>query len=278
MFEGRDLLIVTKHNKNEVLKPLFEKQLFVNVSTTTNFDTDQFGTFSGEVERKDDALNTLRKKCLKAMEEYNHDLAIASEGSFGPHPSIPFLTADDELMILIDKKNQLEIISREITTETNFNGRDIKTIDELVDFANLVNYPSHGIILKNQSNQTDAPIKDIKSLNLLIDAFEELIKNGNTCFAETDMRAMNNPTRMKVIEKAGKKLLKKLLSKCPNCSTPGYDVIKVNAGLPCGQCGFPTRSTLSQLLGCLKCGYTETKFYPNSKEIEDPMYCDRCNP
>ncbi len=278
MFEGRDLLIVTKHNKEQVLKPLFEKQLSVNVSATTNFDTDQFGTFSGEIKREDDPIETLKKKCLFAMAELNADLAVASEGSFGPHPYIPFLTADDELMILIDKKNQLEIISCEISTETNFTGREIKTTEELVEFANQVNYPSHGIILKNQSKQTDAPIKDIKSLNLLIEAFEELIKNGNTCFAETDMRAMNNPTRMKVIEKAGKKLVKKLLSKCPDCSTPGYDVIKVNSGLPCGQCGFPTKSTLSHLLGCLKCGYTETKFKPNSKEIEDPMYCDRCNP
>ncbi|MCA6437572.1 MAG: hypothetical protein IM600_15210 [Bacteroidetes bacterium] len=278
MFQGRQLLIVSKHQKESVLKPLFEKMLQVTVIATANFDTDRFGTFSGEIEREGDALTTLRKKCSEAMAEYNADLAVASEGSFGPHPSIPFLTADDELLILIDKRNELEITAREISTETNFNGKEIKTIDELIDFANHVGFPSHGIILKSHANHKEAPIKDCKNIDELIFAAKKYIRNEGMCFAETDMRAMNNPTRMKVIEKAGKKLVKKLQSNCPSCGTPGYDVIKVNPGLPCGQCGFPTRSTLSQIFGCLKCDNIQTKFYPNSKEIEDPMYCDYCNP
>ena len=61
------------------------------------------------------------------MELANCDLAVASEGSFGPHPTIYFVHADDEFLLFIDKKNDLEIIVRELSTVTNFNGSEIKT-------------------------------------------------------------------------------------------------------------------------------------------------------
>jgi hypothetical protein len=87
-FEGRQLLIATKHNKERVIAPLFEKALGVTCIVPDNFDTDLLGTFSGEVEREQDPLSTARRKCLLAMQQANCDLAIASEGSFGPHPSL----------------------------------------------------------------------------------------------------------------------------------------------------------------------------------------------
>lgn len=53
LFENRNLLIVTKHGKEEVLKPLLEQALIVKCSISDEFDTDFFGTFSGEIARKD---------------------------------------------------------------------------------------------------------------------------------------------------------------------------------------------------------------------------------
>ena len=67
------------------------------------------------------------------MEASNCDLGVASEGSFGAHPSLFFASADDELLIFIDKKNNLEIIARELSMETNFNGREIETEKELFE-------------------------------------------------------------------------------------------------------------------------------------------------
>ena len=61
-----------------------------------------------------------------AMKLSKYDLVVASEGSFGPHPSIPLVPADDEFLLFIDKKNDLEIIARELSIETNFNGSEIK--------------------------------------------------------------------------------------------------------------------------------------------------------
>jgi hypothetical protein len=67
-------------------------------------------TVIGEIERKLDLIATIRKKGLWAMELSDCDLGVASEGFFGAHSSIFFKSADDEFLIFIDKKNNLEII------------------------------------------------------------------------------------------------------------------------------------------------------------------------
>ena len=91
MFNGRTLLVATMHEKEKVIAPIFEKELGLKCITPFNFNSDALGTFTGEIERKDDALNTARKKCFIAMELNNCDMAISSEGSFGPHPVITHL-------------------------------------------------------------------------------------------------------------------------------------------------------------------------------------------
>lgn len=93
MFEGRRLLIATQHKKEKIIAPILEKELGVRCFVSSNFDTDALGTFSGEIERSEDPINTVRKKCLMAMQTYDCDLAVASEGSFGPHPSLFFCSS-----------------------------------------------------------------------------------------------------------------------------------------------------------------------------------------
>lgn len=44
-FSGRRLLIVTKHQKEEVIAPLLEKALGVSCFVSKDFDTDSLGTF-----------------------------------------------------------------------------------------------------------------------------------------------------------------------------------------------------------------------------------------
>ena len=99
IFEGRRLVIATKHHKETVIAPLLEQHLGVQCFVPNDFDTDALGTFTGEVARKEDALSTARQKCLLAMQKTNCDLGIASEGSFGPHPSIFMAHADNEFLI-----------------------------------------------------------------------------------------------------------------------------------------------------------------------------------
>lgn len=278
MFLNRKLLIATKHDKEKVIAPIFEQELGVKCFVTDLFDTDTLGTFSGEVQRKDDALTTLRKKCILAMEKNQFDLVIASEGSFGAHPSVFFAHADDELMMLIDSKNKLEIVVRELSLETNFNASKITNQTELIEFANRTQFPSHALIMKPSENNYSRVVKGITDWNDLKMNFENFINDFGTVYVETDMRANFNPSRMKVIDKIAKKLLHAIQSKCPKCELPGFIVTNAVAGLPCSWCNNPTKSTLSFLYTCKKCDFTKEALYPNNKTKEDPAYCDFCNP
>ena len=278
MFKGRKLIIATKHGKEKVIAPFLEQGLGVKCFVAIDLDTDKLGTFTGEVERNDDPLTTARNKCYMAIDLTNCDLAIASEGSFGPHPTIFFIPADDEILIFIDKINGLEIIVRELSTETNFNGSEIKTKEKLLEFAANANFPSHGLILRKSRYEFADIVKGITNVEELINVFNSLIDKFGTAYIETDMRAMYNPTRMKVIESAAKKLIKKINTLCPVCNMPGFGITDAKEGLPCELCNFPTRSTISYIYSCQKCNYKKEEKYPKGKQTEDPMYCDYCNP
>lgn len=278
MFKGRQLLIATKHGKEKKIAPVLEKELGVQCFIAPGLDTDVLGTFTGEVERKDTPFITARKKCLMAIEQFHCDLVLASEGSFGPHPTICFVPADDELLLLIDKKNDLEIMAREISMETNFNGATITTESELTAFAEAVRFPSHGLILRKAKDDFTELVKGITSYAQLSKTFKELMATSGSVYIETDMRAMYNPTRMMVIEKTAKKLAAKINTHCPSCQTPGFGVVESLKGLPCDHCGFPTESTLSHLYRCVKCQFSKEELFPDRKKTEDPMYCNFCNP
>jgi hypothetical protein len=278
MFKNRELVIATKHHKEKVIAPLLEKELGVKCIIAKNFDTDQFGTFTGEVTRKEDAIITARKKCLMAMEYSKCNLGIASEGSFGPHPTIPFLNADDELLVFIDKENNLEIGIRELSTNSNFSGEEIKTENELIQFAENAQFPSHGLIIRKTKDDYSHIKKGIINWKELKEHFQVSMSLYGKAYVETDMRAMHNPTRMKVIEDGTKKLIEKIKSCCPKCQTPGYSVSEVVPGLTCEYCHSPTRSTLAHIYQCKKCSFSEKKMYPHNKLVEEQLYCDVCNP
>lgn len=278
MFEGRNLLIATKHRKETVIEPLFQKEFGINCFTSDVFDTDTLGTFSGEISRKEDALTTLRNKCILSSKATNCDLIVASEGSFGAHPTIFFAHANEELVMIKDFKNDLEIVAKELSLETNFNGQIINSQPELLEFASKVNFPSHGIILKPAERNFSKVVKGINFEAALIENYQDIQNEFGTVYAETDMRAMLNPTRMKVIEKATRKLIEKIKTLCPECKTPGFDIVSAKPGLPCENCSLPTRSTLSYVYQCKKCQHQEEKMFPRGVQFEDPTYCDNCNP
>lgn len=278
MFTDRKVLIATKHKKELVIAPILEKELGITCFVSEQFDTDILGTFSGEIERKNDALTTLRNKCILAANATKSELVIASEGSFGAHPSIFFAHANQELVMLKDFKNDLEIIAKEISLETNFNGQKIWTETELLTFAEKVNFPSHALILKDNDVSFSTIYKGLQSEEVLLEKFHVLLKKSGFVYVETDMRAKYNPTRMKVIEKATWQLIEKIKSLCPTCQTPGFDIIDAVSGLPCELCKNPTRSTLYYMYQCKKCDYNSKKMFPRGITYEDPTYCDTCNP
>lgn len=277
-FEGRSIVIATKHKKQHAIAALLEKELGVTCIVPENLDTDLLGTFSGEIERELSPIDAAKKKCALAMELTGTDLALASEGSFGAHPLLYFLPADDELLVLIDQKNGLEIAVREISTKTNYNAKEVSSEEDLLAFAQSALFPSHGLILKDKKEGYTEVAKGIVHAKELLDTFKQFMETYGSVYVETDMRAHLNPSRMQVIEETTEKLIKKIKTTCPNCQTPGFGIIEATPGLPCENCKTPTKSTLFHVYACQKCNHTHEAYFPNGKQEEDPTYCDRCNP
>lgn len=278
VFSGRKLLIATKHEKEQVIAPLFAEKLGALPVVVEGFNTDLLGTFTGEIPRSDDPLTTLRKKCHLALAQGGGDWVVASEGSFGPHPSLFGLPANDELMMCIDTMHQLEVVARTLTINTNFQGGWINDEQELMAFAERALFPSHALILRAHPEKPDGIVKGIQQAEELVKGWREIHARWGAVYAETDMRAMCNPGRMQVIAETAVKLVNKLLCCCPQCTFPGFDIVDVVYGLPCILCGTPTSTVLSRQWGCRRCGFVQTEEYPQQKITEDPMNCPVCNP
>ncbi|MEJ2003879.1 MAG: hypothetical protein P8X57_02720 [Cyclobacteriaceae bacterium] len=272
---SRLILIATMHGKEKVIGPLLENGSGIRTGLIEGLDTDKFGTFSGEIPRKDSPVETLRKKIEAAREVSGHPVIVGSEGSFGSHPAMFMLPANEEWVMLRDFERGLEIIGRHLTEETNFGGEALSSLEELDSFCERSGFPSHSIILKLGESEG----KILKDLNKeeLYTITEDALKKGIIVKAETDMRADRNPTRLRSIGKATANLIERLKSVCPECQLPGYWITKVIPGLPCKLCGSPTNSIKSYVYSCRSCSHEDT--IPNpGKKVEEPLYCDFCNP
>ena len=275
MFENRKIIVATKHGKEKIFEKVLQSTLKGEYFAPENFDTDKFGSFSGEIERTLSAKETVKQKCLAAMEKYNLDIALASEGSFGNHPLYYYTPYNEEWVVLVDLKNELEIYGVNRTTEVCYEKKSIANWDELIDFLEKIDFPHQNVIIKNKEEEGKIICKDAISYEQI----KHSIQKSNIPFPiyiETDLRAMHNPTRRKSIEKAVENLLQNIQSVCPKCSTPGFVITQTQSGLPCNTCGLPTKSIAYTIKNCRKCSYELKEKV--SKQYEEPQFCDFCNP
>jgi hypothetical protein len=279
---NRTAVLATMHRKERVMSPILERELGVEIAVSADFDTDKFGTFTREVKRLGTQIEAARLKAEKALEIARETLAFASEGTFGPHPAIPYLPANREIVILLDKLNNLEIVGESLSAETNYSHQLVSSLEEARDFSQKVGFPTHGVVVMVGDAATGKGeiVKGISTEKQLFDAVSEGLNKSSTgtVHIETDMRAMYNPTRMKNIENATLELVKKFKHFCPECSWPGFEIAERKIGLPCELCYFPTQLVRSAIYKCKNCGYTQEEVFPDGRETADPSLCQYCNP
>lgn len=272
-------MLATMHRKEQAIAPLLESHLGINVAVPTDFDTDAFGTFTGDIKRPSDQLTTARLKAAAVLRQTGESLAIASEGSFGPHPQIPFIACDRELVLLIDRTHQLEIVGECLSTDTNYRSQVIHSPAEALAFAESAGFPQHGLVVKG--GEADGILgKGITDAGKLVALVEQALSQSphRAARLETDMRALYNPTRMAVIAQATEDLVQAIAQSCPTCHYPGFGIVKRFPGRPCGLCGTPTRLTLSVIYQCQHCRFQQTTPEPDTPPTADPSQCPYCNP
>lgn len=277
--KGRISALLTKHKKEQVIKPALEKETGLIVKVLDEFDTDVFGTFTGDVERPGTQLETARLKAKQCLEISGFDIGLSSEGSFGPHPTIAFIPYNIEIVMLIDKKEDLEIWGEWAGTETNYSQTVVDSIEKAQKFAASTLFPQHHLVVKPSNGHPQELIKGISNLQALTEAVNWAISISPDKMVkiETDMRAHANPTRMANILKATNNLINKINSLCPKCSTPGFWLSERRPGLPCEWCELPTIEILSEIYMCQKCKYTLERMHPKGEKASAGR-CQNCNP
>lgn len=273
-FKNKTCLIVSKHQKEVVIAPILNAKLGIICISNATIDTDALGTFTGEIERVKSPYDTVKDKCLLGQDLPGVDFIVANEGSFGAHPFIPFITADEEFICLYDVYEKEFVVEKMLFYETNFSTVKITNVAELDDVLMKLNFPSHGVILRTEN----LIIKDLFDLDEIRKCVVEMLFLQGYCNIDTDMRAMHNPTRMKCIEQLTMKFTNTLTSTCNQCGWYGFTIVEHKEGLACSLCSRPTKSTLYHLYKCKKCNFEKKKLFPHNKEVEDPTYCDWCNP
>ncbi len=280
LFAGRVAVLATMHQKEKAIAPIIEPALGVTVQVLDHFNTDIFGTFTREIDRAGSQLEAARQKAKAVLDQTGETLALASEGSFGPHPTLPYLACDRELVLLIDRQHDLEAIGQVLTAETNYGHKVVSSLKAAQEFAQQVGFPEHGlVVITCPKALSEAEIfKGITNSAALAKAVEHVLSATGKAHIETDMRALYNPTRMRAIAQATQNLVEKLLRLCPRCDWPGFDLVETVPGLPCEWCGLPTAIVRSQIYGCQKCGHRQTVHFPEGQKTANPGECAYCNP
>lgn len=277
-FAGHTVFFATQHGKEKILAPLFEPLGMTCVAA--DVDTDQFGTFSQEIQRTGSVRETLRKKISAAAQKIPEaQFVIASEGSFAPHPIVGFYQTDLESLLLWHRTTNSEIYAEFLDTAPNHDQITLHSSDEYESFLKKIRFPDHGLIVHPESSVL--PIyKGIHHETELKRALENCFLNSKTgrIVLATDLRACHSPTRRNAIAKAGEKMIAKLKSLCPSCQFPGFDITQGIPGLTCSDCGLASQIPKSVLWGCAVCDYKEETPRPDGQQELDPKYCDYCNP
>ncbi len=279
-YSGKDIVLTSKHDKDKAIEPAFSSVLGARLITNL-LDTDQLGTFTGEIERAGDVLSCVKRKCEWGMDKADSQFGIASEGSFGPHPQMPFLPGDVEVLYFIDRERDLQLHLSQTSTNTNYQMQTIDSLASLNEFAEKAQFPSHALIIRpNAPRDNQHIVKGLQNQDDLEHAFHHAcsLSDDSSAWIETDMRAHVNPSRMKIISELAVTMAKRLSTTCPSCNAPGWGQISIETGLECELCGAKTNEIKFEIYGCVKCGYKESKPPKHGMKKADPGRCQFCNP
>lgn len=277
-YSGRTVVLTTKHKKLELIAPIFESELGLDV-VLYEADTDLLGTFVGDVERIHPARQTAIEKAKLGTAALGQGLGIASEGTIGPDSYLPFARSDIEYVGFVDVNlgielvesfRSLDIVAGEIITEP---GEDIS------EFLKRVDFPNHKLIVVSNRGDRSKAVKGIGDLEELYGSIASLSAKSldGKVIVQSDLRAHCSPSRQENIKQAALALARRLRALCPECKTPGWGLVGFDKGLDCSSCGeLVEHAVRAEVFGCAKCAQKETK---NPIALEaDPSICNGCNP
>ncbi len=277
-YREQPVALLTQHGKEHVIASVLGPALGCRVERVSGYDTDLLGTFTRDIPRPGTQIEAARKKARLGMELSGSPLGLGSEGSFGADPVIGMFPWNVEVLLWIDDVLGLEVVGM-AQGNANFAHRLASDWPAAEAFARQWKFPEHHLVLRPEHGDDARIRKGIASWVELSDTFTWALQQAPSglVFLETDVRAHANPTRQEIIRLAAGDLARKLLSPCPGCGAPGFWIVGRVPGLPCEDCGAPTREPQADVLGCVKCPHRLSR-ERTDRNAADPGRCDYCNP
>ena len=275
---GKRALLTSKHRKLSLFQEAFGEKLNLRVDELP-LDTDLLGTFSGEVERAAPPLQTAIKKAELGLDATGLSIGLASEGSIGADPLIPWIQSDYELAVFVDRERELIISESYKSNEIVAATITVRPGDDLSSFLVKADFPHHGLIVRTFTKDLSKSHKGIHDFATLQEAIESIAKLSPTqqVVIESDFRAMHSPSRQRNIATVATRLATRVATQCPECNTPGWGRVDYLKGVECRECGDENPDAIkAELLGCSRCDYRAPgKFL---RELLDAAQCAFCNP
>lgn len=281
-YRGRRAVLATMHGKEKAFAPVFSDRLGMDVTVPDGLDTDQLGTFSGEVPRRLGMRETAISKARMALARTGETLALANEGSFGPHPQVPFLAAGIERAVFVDTDRGIVIEESLIDDQPAFHHAEVTCFADLTPHLERMDFPRHRLIVTPAAGERCQEtvfkgLADQDSLAAAIAAAAARSPDGRA-LVQSDMRAHMNPRRMDRLAILAQRLAMRIGTACPACNAPGYGHLRHEAGLPCEDCGAPTHALRFDVSGCGACGHEERLIRTGTPERASAGLCPLCNP
>ena len=280
-YTGRTVALATKHGKERQIAPPLSEVLDMSLCVPDMIDTDLLGTFTGEVPRQGSPTEVVLQKARMGMYLSKLSLGLANEGSFGPHPEMPMLIADTELLLFVDDERNIQVQEVLVSEDVVAGQCTACSIDELTQFLVRTQFPSHGLIVRPQGIVlSEHIVKGITDSEVLKQAITHCVSLSPERLAhiETDLRAHMNPTRQRVIARLAERLARRLTQLCPSCGTPGWGIVDVARGLPCEWCGEATDFVHEYIYGCPLCSHHERAQRTDGIRCAPAAQCAFCNP
>lgn len=272
---GVTAAIATKHGKERQFGPPLAAWTGMEL-IVADVDTDELGTFTGERPRPGSALEIGRRKALWAIEHSGTQLGLGNEGSFGPHPEAPMLASSLEVAVLVDPREDLEVVEQIIALETNYQHIEVEEAGATDGFLDAIGFPAHAVVVSSAGG-TGPMFKGLQDAVSVERAVTACLHDSGRALIQTDMRAHLNPTRQRALTLLAEKLAHRLTVCCPACAAPGWGIVGVETGLTCELCRRPTPLVAADVDGCARRGCQERRIRPRT-ELAPAARCPRCNP
>ena len=271
-YRGRVIAVGTQHGKQHQFAPVFRRVLGAELVTPA-VDTDQFGTFTGEVVRMGAPADAARSKARLAMSVTGLAYGLASEASYGPLSG--GWLGHEEILLFCDDVAGIEIVEGHRTTSLPGVSQPVSGFDD-VPTSLIDDLPGQALIVRPRG-AVGAITKGITGSDGLRAAIEATISVSpdGVALVEPDLRAHHNPSRRLILTGLAETMARRLATTCPLCSAPGFGRVGAEPGLPCRVCETATPLRHKEIHGCAACRHYETRLV---RAAADPVDCPACNP